>query len=374
MTLAGKSSGGCHRHSWRWASTHRTRGFTLVELLVVIGIIGVLVQLLLPAVQSAREAARRTTCKNQLRQFGLAAQMHLDTHGYFPSGGWSGDFVADADRGYGAEQPGGWPFSLLEYLELGALRDAAAGEDVTAEPLEPGYLTLLQSSPEVFYCPSRRPAAVYPFKTSGNGPWTPTTGRGVVPYKRLTKVDYAANSGDALYSAAEHFIGEPNMWVPSSYEALETETPRWTPTNDPDSVYYQTGVSYYRSEVRPAQITDGLSKTYLIGEKFLSPGLYEDVNVTNGPSMMGDNQTAWAGYEWDNHRVAWNPAASFSQGEYQPQADTDEAFAANIFAFGSAHPAALQMAMCDGSVTEVAYDITPETHRARAHRMDGGAF
>jgi prepilin-type N-terminal cleavage/methylation domain-containing protein len=83
------------------------RGFNLVELLVVIGIIALLVQLLMPGVQSSREAARRTTCKNQLRQLGVAAQLHVGTQGYFPSGGWSGDFVGDADRGYGRDQPGG---------------------------------------------------------------------------------------------------------------------------------------------------------------------------------------------------------------------------------------------------------------------------
>jgi len=349
-------------------------GFTLVELLVVIGIIALLIQLLLPAVQLAREAARGASCKNNLRQIGIASQLHLDSHGYFPSGGWSGDYVADADRGYGRQQPGGWPFSLLAYLELGDLRDGAAGEDVTAEPLGPGYLALLQASPSVFYCPSRRAVGPYPFKTSGNAPWTPITGLGVTKYGRVTKTDYAANSGDALYSAAEAFLGEPDMWVPANYEALRTSPKRWTITSDPQSIYYQTGVIYYRSEVRPVQITDGTSKTYLIGEKFLSPGLYDDVNVRDGVSMMGDNQTAWAGYEWDNHRVAWNPLSNWSQGEYQPQPDSDSVVFPNIYAFGSPHPAALHMVYCDGSVAAVAYDITPETHRAQAHRMDEGEF
>lgn len=347
-------------------------GFTLVELLVVIGIIALLVQLLLPAVQSAREAARRTACKNNLRQISLGAQLHLTTHDFFPSGGWSGDFVADAERGYGEQQPGGWPFSLLDYVELGILRDNAAGESVTAEPLGSGYQALLQAAPSVFYCPSRRRAGAYPFKTSGNAPWTPITGRGVVPFGRVTKTDYAANSGDALYSAAEAFIGFPSMWTPSSYEALAAEGANWTKTSDPESVYYQTGVSYYRSEVRPAQITDGTSKTYLFGEKFLSPGLYEDVNIHDGVSMMGDNQTAWAGYEWDNHRVAWNPGSGMPEDAYQPQQDNNSDVFPNIYAFGSSHPEALHMAFCDGSVDSVSYDIEPGVHRLRAHRMDGG--
>ena len=79
------------------------KGFTLVELLVVIAIIAILIALLLPAVQSAREAARMMECKNHLKQIGLAFQLHHDTHGHFPTGGWSVRWVGDADRGAGTK-------------------------------------------------------------------------------------------------------------------------------------------------------------------------------------------------------------------------------------------------------------------------------
>ena len=359
------------RDSFLFQSNFRRKtidGFTLVELLTVIAIIGLLLQLLLPAVQTSRESARRTVCVNNIRQLAVGTHTYVSTHRAIPSGGWAGEYMADPLRGYGPEQPGSWAFSLLEYIEEGALRDNAY--DINAFPDNVGLARLCLSSPTIFYCPSRRHAAPYPFKRTGQGRWRLTTGRAALLLQGVTKLDYAANSGDAVVSAATSFDFEQPMWIPDDYEELHRGVIKWTATNNPASRFYQTGVSYYRSAVRPAQIVDGLAKTYLYGEKYVEPSMYEDIEEAEGVSAMGDNQSAWCGYEWDNHRVAWNPQSPFPN-RGQPARDGTGELTSSIASFGSAHAISFNMAYCDGSVRSVAYDIGREVHRASASRLDG---
>src|SRR5262245_12354666 len=102
-------------------------GFTLVELLVVIAIIGILVALLLPAVQAAREAARRTQCKDHVKNIALGCLLHVDSHGYLPSGGWGRKWSADPNRGFGANQPGSWAYNILPYIEESSTHDLGNG-------------------------------------------------------------------------------------------------------------------------------------------------------------------------------------------------------------------------------------------------------
>lgn len=162
---------------------HRS-ALTLIELLVVIAIIGVLIGLTLPAVEMARESARRSTCANHLRQLGLAAKLHLTTHQIFPTGGWGAEWVGDPDAGYGPRQPGGWVYNVLPYIEQQALREMGSRQ---AKPQKAASLATVMATPiELFACPSRRLARAYPFQ--GNR----VLENGQAP-EECAKSDYAIN-------------------------------------------------------------------------------------------------------------------------------------------------------------------------------------
>ncbi len=168
------------------------RGFTLVELLVVIAIIGILVALLLPAVQAARESARRSQCINQLKQIALGFLMHESTHKHFPTGGWGWYWWGDPDRGFGPRQHGGWGYNVLPYVEEQAAYDLGKGLDETTNEKKQLITQRCHTVVALFYCPSRRAAQLYPFKF-------PTYPRNAqAPVAQTTKCDYVVNVGDAV--------------------------------------------------------------------------------------------------------------------------------------------------------------------------------
>lgn len=306
-------------------------GFTLVELLVVIAIIGILVSLLLPAVQSARESARRIQCVNNLKQFGLASHSHLSAHGFFPSSGWGWSWVGDPTRGFGKQQPGGWLFDLLPYVEESNVHrkgDALTGADRNLAIAQANQVVM-----SILYCPSRRAPRVLPAN------WTPRNGGFI---DQIVRTDYAGNSGSQAFC---EISGGPD-----SYE--QADDPGYTWPHDGTEI---NGVTYMRSEVKVAHIEDGLSKTYLAGEKYVNPDGYDTGALAN------DNEGAFTGFNNDVNRSS-NPA-------FPPRRDRRGLFTG--CGFGSNHQSAWHAAMCDGSVQSVSYSIDPETHSRLGNRGDG---
>lgn len=298
--------------SARSATTRR--GFTLVELLVVIAIIGILVALLLPAVQSAREAARRAQCQNNLKQIALACSMHEDNQGHLPVNGRNWRNFADPNAGFGSGQPGGWNYNILPWIEQGTLRDVGKGlpngQNLVRQEVAPVIIS-------TYICPSRTMSQ-------------PIRGHNIA---LTSRTDYACNSGN-----------RPNN---NSGHALNADS---------------TGVMYAQATIELRTIVDGLSNTYLAGERYLNPDFY---NRPGDP----DNDQGWTvGNDTDVFRTTDLPTnPDVYNARYRPTQDTAGRSLRN--SFGSAH-SVFFMAKCDGSVDGYNYDIEPIVHWRLGNRMD----
>jgi prepilin-type N-terminal cleavage/methylation domain-containing protein/prepilin-type processing-associated H-X9-DG protein len=307
---------------------HRTPGFTLVELLVVIGIIGVIVGLLLPAVQAVREAARRMQCQSHLKQLGLAAMNFESAHRRFPSGGWGYQWQGYADVSSAAGQPGSWTFSLLPYVEQDSLYQL--GGLSTSEAQRDQDLRRRVSSPVPIYtCPSRRGGETIVFDPSCSSCSQPigmsTSLHGSV------RCDYAVNIGDGAPDMTQLNTWPLDFWGPATVAAANqlSRTGGW-----PQPPADWSGISWLVRGVKLAELTDGTSKVFLFGEKYVMRDAYST------GTDWGDNEPLYGGFNNDNHR---------STHPHWPLM-RDQRGVMSIGSFGSAHSSGSNFVLADGSV------------------------
>jgi prepilin-type N-terminal cleavage/methylation domain-containing protein/prepilin-type processing-associated H-X9-DG protein len=309
---------------------HRHAGFTLIELLVVIAIIAVLIGLLLPAVQKAREAASRMKCQNNLKQLALGCHTHHATYGIFPSAGFQdyyGPRPAGSQQAPAPIQTWNWMYQILPFIEQDNVFRLTSDNAVRTTPLG------------IFNCPSRRPPVVI---------------------GALVLADYAGNSGTTWCPA-----DDPNTWngviVPTSAGG------KMAPT------------------VSVTSITDGTSNTLLLGEKFVTTDQYFKGNE------WGDNNTWALGNTWISSRNAIhqprqdtlgttatqevpppNARAPGINGRCGPWGLGSPAGGGGYYDYwGSAHAGGFNAALADGSVRMIRYDIPLPVLQALAHRADG---
>ncbi len=342
-------------------------GFTLVELLVVIAIIGILVGLLLPAVQQAREAARRMQCQNHMKQMSLAAMNFESAYRHLPNGGLDGDPQAIDSSGnpnpagynyaetpptYGgttccrAATRRGWNhfYKLLPYLEQTSVYNL--GED--SPPFWPNVANnanedlVAQSAIPTYYCPSRRSPIGY----------------GSAGFYR---VDYAGNAG---FFQGE--VIEGTGIVPPPPLGL-------TPIGDERANVNQGNESGRRGVIiwggyghkrKLADITDGTSNTIIFAEKCIPR--------TRQGADGGDNER-WNNNGWDEDTVRWHfaPVSDFVAPPFRPGSTNATAWRRM---FGSSHTSGLNAARSDGSVAFYSFQIDANTWRKLCVADDGEVF
>ena len=235
----------------------RRSGFTLIELLVVIAVIAILMSLLLPAVQQAREAARRTQCKNNLKQMGLALHNYEGTHGAFPPSCIVNPYADGSAYGisYGDQYrvgPSGfgWGVSLLPFLDQSPLYNGFNLNEPCWAPVNArGAGTPMQ----VFLCPSA---------TGGSGGYNVQSAT-----DKRHGVDMTRTDGSKIFFAHSHYVtnaGINQPWGRATAYCYNYDIPEPVP-GAPDCII--NGPFYPNSHTRIADVTDGLSSTIFVGER-----------------------------------------------------------------------------------------------------------
>jgi prepilin-type N-terminal cleavage/methylation domain-containing protein/prepilin-type processing-associated H-X9-DG protein len=332
------------RVPWWSASMHRAlslrsrRGFTLVELLVVIAIIGVLVALLLPAVQSAREAARRMSCTNALKQIGIALHNHHDVRNALPPG-------AVNTGGNGTDCFATWAIEILPFMEQQSLYQRY---DQTKMNTNTVNRPVLQSRVTSYDCPSdfRKGKMEVPASGPANAANIP-----------LMHGSYRAVSGrtDITKSWARWDTFEPDKWSGGVHNKMykgplhATGMPYNGATFSPVVVAGQS-ITTLGGPERMADITDGTSNSLMVGE----------LTFIDKIPLAGSNRATFWAYAYASYNQSSVTVESRTlTNSYQKCANAPGLWADQTCkaAFGSNHGTGLNFVFCDGSVRLVSYNV-----------------
>lgn len=265
----------------RTAASVRSNAFTLVELLVVIAIIGVLVALLLPAVQAAREAARRSQCTNNLKQIGLALQLHHDAKSLFPPG-WDYQ-VFTGEFGNGSNRGVGWAVYCLPYIEQSALHDQIM--ELVGDPSDRSY----PPNPGIWGLPEEIKKTVL---TAYLCPSDPS--ERIVQNVMTVPPPILTEAGKNSYVAVS---GTFPSWIGQTITLLTSEIPRDIYSRGHIDRPSDLGLFHAGSMRRLKQVTDGTSNTFAIGERYwdgkpvTSSGI--DWAPSAGATWLGSNNIFW---------------------------------------------------------------------------------
>lgn len=298
-------------------SLPRKTGFTLIELLVVIAIIAVLIALLLPAVQQAREAARRSQCKNNLKQMGLALHNYHSSHATLPSGVvYKAKSPTSNTSGANVRNGFGWQVMILPYIDHGTLFSEFNFSDSYRLTK---HIDLSKNRIAVFLCPST-PTVLSGHATEGpNGQYT---------------LHYWGNQGPRGTNPE----GGTYRFVEESQHATR-------------GGYSLQGLFHANSSVKFAHITDGLSNTLMLGESGWEGNTLNRSWPRGGNEDDIDTASAKDVVRPINERII--PARG------------------NETSFGSCHVGGAQFVMADGSVRMISENIFMNTYKSLASR-DGG--
>lgn len=347
------------------------RGFTLIELLVVIAIIAVLIALLLPAVQQAREAARRTQCKNNLKQIGLAIHNFHDTHnGLVPLTIGSGRMTALGLLWPFAEQTNAYNLLNGGNAKTGTdpyPTDLAATMESNWRRLNASEKQAISSIPWLL-CPTRRGGVQMRSDEAYGQAGGPLSDYGVVAIHREV-----TDNTNTEFQWWDHRLPCNNFFVGTQKGALRVaQVDCSLPDHDPTAPDQPSMYRTWKPRDQFSRVTDGLSNTLIIGEKHVRQG--EFGNWGAGPDNQDGSYMVDEG-NWREYNTArsMGRGMTFGRGPNDKQvtfANSDDPGRRGA-GFGSWHVGTCQFVLGDGAVRDVSINIDEQTRRRLAHASDG---